>query len=48
MIINNYDTEKLWAKVKELNELSHMYSEQADLLVHTIQEMEEDNENQDS
>lgn len=41
MIINNFDTEILWAKVRELNEMSHNFSEQADTLTMAIQLMEE-------
>lgn len=37
------DTEKIWAKVRELNEKSHLYSEMADELLKLVQEIEENN-----
>lgn len=40
MIINNFDTEILWEKVREMNEMSHSFSEQADVLTRAIQLME--------
>ena len=34
------DTEKIWAKVREYNDKSHLYSEMADELTKLAQELE--------
>lgn len=35
------DTNRIWAKVRELNEKSHLYSEMADELTKLAQELEQ-------
>lgn len=35
------DTEKIWARVRELNERSHLYSSVADELTKLVQDLEQ-------
>ena len=34
------ETEEIWAKIRELNERSHLYSEMADELTKMVQKLE--------
>ena len=39
-MLKSIGTEKIWAKVREYNEKSHLYSEMADELTKLAQELE--------